>query len=54
MSLWRHRSWEGTDDGRTKIIIQKVRNKAAGKVGQHELTYNRETGRYKDTDDMGA
>ncbi|GAX74798.1 hypothetical protein CEUSTIGMA_g2245.t1 [Chlamydomonas eustigma] len=50
-----HRSLEGgetMDAGRVKILVMKVRNKAAGKVGQHELIYERDNGRYKDANDI--
>ena len=60
-----HRDWErygdeagvgvgATDDGRVKIMVQKMRNKAAGKIGSHELVYDRVTGRYEDTNDLGG
>ena len=60
-----HRDWEryadegagggagaAMDDGRVKIMIQKMRNKAAGKIGCHELMYDRQTGRYDDINDL--
>ena len=48
-----HRNWEGAmDDGHVKILVQKIRNKAAGKIGTHELVYDRETGRYEDANAM--
>jgi hypothetical protein len=32
--------------------VSKIRNKAAGKIGTHELVYDRETGRYEDINAM--
>ena len=39
-------------DGRVKIMVQKMRNKVAGKIGSHELIYNRQTGHYDDANDL--
>lgn len=48
-----HRDWEdvenGVPEGGVRIIVQKARNKAAGKLGEHKLIYDRETGIYTDS-----
>jgi hypothetical protein len=42
-----HRSWRSDGDPReVQILVRKVRNKAAGKVGDAVLLYDRVTGTY--------
>ena len=43
------RDWE-SGTRKVNIIVQKMRNKAAGKIGSHELLYEVETGRYSSLD----
>lgn len=39
---------EGLDTQKTQILVRKVRNKLAGRIGDVELWYDRATGRYCD------
>ena len=34
----------------SKVLVRKVRNKAAGQLGEHTLYYDRKSGRYNETD----
>lgn len=47
-----YRDWE-SGTRKVNIIVQKMRNKAAGKIGSHELLYEVETGRYSSLDEDG-
>lgn len=48
-----HRNWQKgqPDNHEVQILIRKVRNKAAGRVGDAVLKYDRVSGRYKDIAD---
>jgi twinkle protein len=48
-----HRDWEG-GSADVQILVRKVRNKAAGRVGDCVLQYDRSSGVYRDVQGAGG
>jgi twinkle protein len=48
-----HRDWDG-GSADVQVLVRKVRNKAAGKVGDCVLQYDRSAGVYRDVEGGGG